>query len=443
MEDLEQLIGFDDESNNLLWKGSVSQLQELLSVLFDDHVQDGEIAEDPRHSSVTLKLSDYSVRFYTKTETMKIFGDKATTVRDTLKKIFESSGQKVLEASSSPPLLNAADKNEEKASPTAGKSSDDHNIQQQLTYIKEELSFMKSKLFTDTTKSCEGEEVKRLTDELEYLKDEVKEYKRTIRNLQQERENLICALNIVVEEQNHNRSSESRVPKSYDQGTSTIPQGSKQHDNDNEHTNKDDEQPWSEVRPRRRNRNPNRNKDNSTPNSKTEKTTAGGNKRPSTVVMGDSVISRLEGWRMSDKQSKVVIRSFSGAKVDDFHHHSIPTLETKPSRIILHVGTNNVKDENPSDVAEKIVKLCEFIEQKSPKTKIAVLELTPRNDSKKASIASEEINKILRSFSRSRDWQMIPHPDMNLSSLNSRGIHLNTRGTSLLARDFKSYINQY
>lgn len=162
---------------------------------------------------------------------MKIFGDKATTVRDTLKKIFESSGQKVLEASSSPPLLNAADKNEEKASPTAGKSSDDHNIQQQLTYIKEELSFMKSKLFTDTTKSCEGEEVKRLTDELEYLKDEVKEYKRTIRNLQQERENLICALNIVVEEQNHNRSSESRVPKSYDQGTSTIPQGSKQHDN--------------------------------------------------------------------------------------------------------------------------------------------------------------------------------------------------------------------
>lgn len=159
--------------------------------------------------------------------------------------------------------------------------------------------------------------------------------------------------------------------------------------------------------------------------------------------MGDSVISRLEGWRMSDKQSKVVIRSFSGAKVDDFHHHSIPTLETKPSRIILHVGTNNVKDENPSDVAEKIVKLCEFIEQKSPKTKIAVLELTPRNDSKKASIASEEINKILRSFSRSRDWQMIPHPDMNLSSLNSRGIHLNTRGTSLLARDFKSYINQY
>lgn len=165
------------------------------------------------------------------------------------------------------------------------------------------------------------------------------------------------------------------------------------------------------------------------------------NKRFSTVIIGDWIISRLQGWRMSDKKNKVVVRSFAGAKVNDLYHYLVPTLETKPDRIILHIGMNDLRNEEPKEVAENVVKLCEFIEKKSPNTQILISELTPRNNSEATNKSRDEVNKILRSFNRTRDWQIISHSDMNTGCLNTRGVHLNSRGTSVLARNLKSYIS--
>ena len=146
---------------------------------------------------------------------------------------------------------------------------------------------------------------------------------------------------------------------------------------------------------------------------------------------------RLQGWRLSSKKNKVVVRSFAGARINDLYHYLVPSLETKPDRVILHIGTNDLKNNEARNVAEKIVKLCEFIEEKSSNAQVWISELTPRSDSEENNKLRDVVNKVLRSLSSTRDWKVISHSDMTTSCLNSRGIHLNARGTTVLDRNFK------
>lgn len=100
--------------------------------------------------------------------------------------------------------------------------------------------------------------------------------------------------------------------------------------------------------------------------------------KSSSVIVGDSIVSRLNGWKMSNQNNRVVIRSFSGATVEEIEGHYIrPTLKSSPDSVILHVGTNNLKNDDPNTVAEKIINLCETIVRESPTTKVATSELTP------------------------------------------------------------------
>ena len=133
--------------------------------------------------------------------------------------------------------------------------------------------------------------------------------------------------------------------------------------------------------------------------------------KSSSVIVGDSIVSRLNGWKMSNQNNRVVIRSFSGATVEEIEGHYIrPTLKSSPDSVILHVGTNNLKNDDPNTVAEKIINLCETIVRESPTTKVAISELTPRTDAKDdVQEKVLKVNKRLRSFCRSRDLQTIPH----------------------------------
>ena len=54
---------------------------------------------------------------------------------------------------------------------------------------------------------------------------------------------------------------------------------------------------------------------------------------------------------MSSKKNKVVVRSFAGARINDLYHYLVPSLETKPDGVILHIGTNDLKNKEARNVA--------------------------------------------------------------------------------------------
>ena len=57
------------------------------------------------------------------------------------------------------------------------------------------------------------------------------------------------------------------------------------------------------------------------------------------------------------------MRCFPGATVSDMESYAISTVRTDPSEIILHVGTNDLRNRSPREVAEDIINLCEDISQ--------------------------------------------------------------------------------
>ena len=146
-------------------------------------------------------------------------------------------------------------------------------------------------------------------------------------------------------------------------------------------------------------------KQNAAPGSSTKtgpsgKVANGSTKPPSTtaVVLGDSIIKRLNSYRMSkDGKSKVISRSFSGARVRDMYDYMKPTLQavSKPCNVVLHVGTNDLQDKSAQEVADLLVDLAQHIEDKYPETKVSFSELTPRQDSQGPSTKVNNVNKVL------------------------------------------------
>ena len=72
----------------------------------------------------------------------------------------------------------------------------------------------------------------------------------------------------------------------------------------------------------------------------------GGTNRKKTLIVGDSNVKNIEGWRLNKSmKSSVAVKSIPGATTKGTKHHIKGCLEdNSPDSIILHFGTNNVKN---------------------------------------------------------------------------------------------------
>jgi hypothetical protein len=64
----------------------------------------------------------------------------------------------------------------------------------------------------------------------------------------------------------------------------------------------------------------------------------------SVLIAGDSIIQHVHGWELSNEDYNVAVKSFSSSKLEDMKDYLKPLIRRKPDEIILHIGTNNLKD---------------------------------------------------------------------------------------------------
>ena len=162
-----------------------------------------------------------------------------------------------------------------------------------------------------------------------------------------------------------------------------------------------------------------------------------GNERekPNLVITGDSIIKNLDPRRMS-RSKHVTVKSFPGATVEDMKHYVCSLLINKPEILILHVGTNNIRDDDPKTLVDKICSLKDFIEELSPETRVIVSSLIVRTDFQGAIRKIEEVNHILSRSLRN----MINNRNIDRFYLNSSKLHLSKSGDTELAKNFISYM---
>ncbi|CAH3193083.1 unnamed protein product, partial [Porites evermanni] len=74
-----------------------------------------------------------------------------------------------------------------------------------------------------------------------------------------------------------------------------------------------------------------------------------------------------------------------------------PTVRTDPSEITLHVGTNDLRNRSPREVAEDIINLCEDISQNTTAS-VTISGLPHRTDEPSMGDKVTETNRIIKSF---------------------------------------------
>ena len=96
-------------------------------------------------------------------------------------------------------------------------------------------------------------------------------------------------------------------------------------------------------------------------------------------IIGDSMIKGIKHWKMQSKDTNVVFRSFAGAKVRQMKHYAKPAEEDNPSLYILHVGTNDLKENKSAvDIADEVTSLARSL--KKDNNEVTVSDICPRGD---------------------------------------------------------------
>ena len=146
-------------------------------------------------------------------------------------------------------------------------------------------------------------------------------------------------------------------------------------------------------------------------------------------------MKEVKGHLLSTKKETVVVKTFSGATIQQMYDYVNPTLEMEPDQIIIHVGTNNLKKrEDNQEVAKDIIILALHCHQKKS-VPIVVYSLTYRDDKYKDRIGP--INEELKMSYEERNIGFIDNSNINKYHLNCSKLHLNSKGSAILAKNFK------
>ena len=158
--------------------------------------------------------------------------------------------------------------------------------------------------------------------------------------------------------------------------------------------------------------------------------------KKSVFVVGDSMIKNITGSGISRNHS-VKIRSHPGATTMDMFDYIKPELRQNPDRIILHCGTNDLT--NDVNTTKKIKKLIKEIKENFTSTELVISGIIQRYD-QNFNEDIERINEKLRKLCVSKGLTFIDNKNINEGCLNRGKLHLNRRGSSYLANNFKKYV---
>ena len=170
---------------------------------------------------------------------------------------------------------------------------------------------------------------------------------------------------------------------------------------------------------------------------------SGNNKKNKNVtcIIGDSILKDVKGWELtkSMKHEYVTVKSFSGAKTECMKHYIIPTLDKKPDKIILHVGTNDLRDNVPADeVADRVMALATECSKTST---ILISAIVTRGDVLRGKAVT--VNDILKHHCNRLNIGFIEHENIKLTDLNNSQLHLNRDGSQKLSGNFLHVLGKF
>ena len=91
------------------------------------------------------------------------------------------------------------------------------------------------------------------------------------------------------------------------------------------------------------------------------------------LIAGDCMINGINEKRISTNFKCIKVRCFSEATIDDMYFNLIPLLRKKLAVLVLHVGTNNLSNETPFQIYDKLLNLVHFIKKNNPNCHVCIV----------------------------------------------------------------------
>ena len=126
--------------------------------------------------------------------------------------------------------------------------------------------------------------------------------------------------------------------------------------------------------------------------------------------------------------------------MEDMADYVRPTMKRSPDLIVLHAGTNNLRNEDPARViAEKLMELA--LNMKGNENDVMVSSLIARADDEDLQQKLMQVNEVLEAECQRYNLCFIDNGNISPTQhLNGGGLHLNYKGTVLLASNFIEHI---
>ena len=106
------------------------------------------------------------------------------------------------------------------------------------------------------------------------------------------------------------------------------------------------------------------------------------------------------------------VETYRGSTTDAMAHHIRPCLVKQPDQIVLHVGTNDIRDKQPEEIVDGIMKIQKIIKKESPKTTVIVSELLHRNDKIEYTQKLKKVNIMLAKTCKQHNCDYIKHKNI-------------------------------
>ena len=161
-----------------------------------------------------------------------------------------------------------------------------------------------------------------------------------------------------------------------------------------------------------------------------------------TMVVGDSMVKYLRGEDLSSKKNIVKIIAHPGSTTDDMLDYIKPVVRKKPDTLIFHTGTNDLTNGvNTMKKVRKLVKVVREIDE-SEEIKIGFSSVIYRQD-KEVDDERKEVNSKLKKYCEGKGFVFIENANIDGTGLNNSKLHLNKKGTNILAENIKKSFQQF
>ena len=159
-------------------------------------------------------------------------------------------------------------------------------------------------------------------------------------------------------------------------------------------------------------------------------------------MVGDSQLLRLDSDKMSNKHHEVVLNAESGMRVEEAANY----VDSDADVIIMHAGTNNLRDSTPKEIAEKVMKAFKNIKKRNPKARLAYSSIFRRKGIAAANgmnVKAFQTNKILKEELMLLGIDFIDNENILYGNICEDGLHMNQGGAKRFARNVRKYVKYW